>query len=126
MGLFIFRVRFDSAPPSEAALRAELVQQVGSSAGLDGFEVENNVVEVTTLLDSVTQPYTIKILRDWGGTYVDFATGKPGDAPLPDYVRKPWLAWSWWTRTSIHVRFQLGLLSTALPRQAPPQAPSSK
>lgn len=115
MGLFISRVRFAAAPPSEAAVRAALVQQVGSSDGLDEFEIRDNVVQVTTALDPVTQPYAIKILLDAGGVHIDFATGRPCIAHLPDYVSKPWLAWPWWTRTRIHVLFQLGLLATALP-----------
>jgi hypothetical protein len=115
MGLFAFRIRFDSAPPSEAVLRAELLRQAGSITGLDAFEIKNNTVEITTDLNPVTRPYALKIPLDLGGVYVDFATGEPRDAKLPAYVRAPWRAWPLWTRASIHARFHLGLLSTALP-----------
>ena len=117
MGLFAFRIRFDAEVPSEAILRAELVRQAGSVTGLDSFEIEDNIVQVTTTLDPVTRPYAIKVLLDLGGIYVDFATGEPRDPHLPEHVRRPWRAWPWWTRASIHARFHLGLLSTALPRQ---------
>ncbi len=117
MGLFAFRIRFESEPPSEAVLRAELVRQAGSAIGLDSFEVENNVVEITTDLNPVTRPYAIKILLDLGGAYLDFATGEPRDAQLPAYVRQPWPTLPWWTRAYIHARFHWGLLSTALPVQ---------
>jgi hypothetical protein len=117
MGLFAFRIRFDSVVPSEAVLRAELLCQVGSAAGLDSFEVRDNIVQITTTLDPVTQPYAIKVLLDLGGIYVDFPTGEARDPHLPEYVHQPWSTWPWWTRASIHARFHLGLLSTALPRR---------
>ncbi len=116
MGLFAFRIRFDSALPSEAMLRAELLRQAGSATGLDGFAIKNNIVEITTDLNPVTRPYAIKILLDLGGVYLDFATGEPRDIQLPAYVREPWPAWPWWKRAAIHARFHLGMLSTALPR----------
>lgn len=116
MGLFAFCIRFDSVVPPEAVLRAELLRQAGSAAGLDGFEVTGNTVLVTTTLDPVTLPYALKILLDLGGVNVDIVTGESGDPKLPEYVHQPWLAWPWWTRASIHARFHLGLLSTALPR----------
>ena len=115
MGLFAFRIRFDSGVPSEAALRAELLRQAGSVAGLDSFEIRDNIVQVMTTLDPVTRPYAIKVLMDLGGVHVDFATGEPRDPELPEYVCQPWRAWPWWTRASILARFHLGLLSTALP-----------
>jgi hypothetical protein len=116
MGLFAFRIRFDSALPSGALLRSELLRQAGSEAGLDSFEIRGNIVQVMTTLDPVTRPYAIKVLLGLGGVYVDFATGEPRDPQLPEYVQRPWPAWPWWTRASIQARFHLGLLSTALPR----------
>jgi hypothetical protein len=111
MGLFVFRVRFESAIPSEALLRAELQRHAGSAFGLDSFEVKGNIVQIATTLDPVTRPYAIKILLDLGGVYVDFTTGEPRDPHLPPYVTQPWPAWPWWTRASIQLRFQLGLLA---------------
>jgi hypothetical protein len=116
MGLFVFRIKFDSVVPSEAVLRAELLRQAGSAEGLDSFEIRGNLVQITATLDPVTRPYAIKVLLDLGGVYVDFATGEPRNPHLPGYVHRPWSAWPWWTRASIHARFHLGLLSTALPR----------
>jgi hypothetical protein len=116
MGLFVICIRFDSVVPSEALLRSELLRQAGSAMGLDSFEIKDNIVQITTTLDPVTRPYAIKALMELGGVHVDFATGEPRDPQLPEYVRKPWRAWPWWTRARIRVRFHLGLLSTALPR----------
>ena len=116
MGLFIIRMRFDSVVPSEAVLRAALLRQAGSAEGLDSFEIEDDIVQITTTLDPVTRPYAIKVLTDLGGIHVDCGTGEPRDPHLPEYVRQPWRAWPWWKRASIHARFHLGLLSTALPR----------
>jgi hypothetical protein len=120
MGLFAFRIRFASVVPTEAVLRAELLRQAGSATGLDSFEVRDNIVQITTTLDPVTRPYTFKVLQDLGGVYVDFATGEPRDPHLPEYVQQPWSAWPFWTRASIHARFHLGLLSTALPHHRHP------
>ena len=116
MGLFVHHIRFDSSPPSEEALRGELIRQTGSAYGLDGFALEGNVVEIAVMLEPVTGPYAVKILLGWGGVYLDFGTSKPHDPRLPAYVREPWLAWPWWKRAGIHVLFLLGLFSTALPR----------
>jgi hypothetical protein len=117
MGLFVYRVRFDSAPPSEVALRAQLTQQAGSAYAdaLDDFDLKGNIVEITAALNPVTGPYAVKILLDLGGAYLDFSTREPCDPQLPEYVCKPWPAWPWWKRAGINARFLLGLLSTALP-----------
>ena len=93
-----------------------LLRQAGSTTGLDSFEIEDNVVQITTTLDPVTRPYAIKVLLDLGGAYVDFRTGEPCDPHLPEYMHQPWQAWPWWKRANIRAPFYLGLLSTALPR----------
>jgi hypothetical protein len=115
MGLFLLRFSFDSPPPSEQELRAELARQIGTLDGLDSVAIDGGLVELTTLLEPVTAPYAVKVLLDFGGTQLDIGSGAPRPSRLPDYVSQPWPSLPWWKRASIHARFQLALLSTALP-----------
>jgi hypothetical protein len=117
MGLFIDRVRFDEAPPSNEEIIALLEERVGSSYGLDAIERDGNELQITTMLEPVTRPYVLKILFERGGVRLDFATREPRPADLPPYVERPWKGHPWWTRAKIHLAFNLGLMSTALPRR---------
>jgi hypothetical protein len=117
MGLYMIRARFAHAAPSEETFRRELQAELGSLGGLEGFESDGPVVEVRTMLDPVTRPYAIKVLERLGGQHLDARTLEPSDPKLPEFVSKPWHEVPAWRRASIRVRFQLGLLASALPTQ---------
>jgi hypothetical protein len=108
-------VRFHDRLPSEEILRAELVRQVGSSAGLEEFEVRGDVIRITTAFDPVTIVYAEKALHDLGGEVVDFS-GNAIRSRLPEYARKPWPEWPWWKRAGIHARFAIAFLLKVRPQ----------
>lgn len=74
MGLLLFRVRFWEHPPTEDAVRAELLRRVGSTVGLDSFVVKGHIVEVTTDQGPVVSACVLKILLDLGGEEISSTT----------------------------------------------------
>jgi hypothetical protein len=103
MGLLFLRLRFHGDPPTEDIVRAELHHRLGSAAGLDGFEVNDNVVDVTTAVDPVTNAYVLKILLDMGGEQIDPVTRQRREPRLPEFVQRPWREWPWWKRARIRL-----------------------
>jgi hypothetical protein len=115
LGLFIDRIRFESPPPSDEVLLAELALRTGSAYGLDSIERTGTELQVCTMLDPVTRPYFMQILMEHGGVPLDYRSGEPTVLDLPAYVDVPWRKQPLWKRSWIHLLFVVGLLGTALP-----------
>ena len=104
MGLMTYKVRFpNGAPPTEEEFRREL-------AALEEYEVRGDKAVVTTMMQPVLGPYAIKLLLERGGQYVSSIDGQPLPTSLPSFTQRPWRAWPWYTRLSIHVGFHAALL----------------
>lgn len=105
------RARFPGRPPpSEEAFRAELLRQVGSLQGLEGFTAggeeggDPGVVEVRTDQGGITYDYVRKVLLDLGGELESRSTRPPW------FVARPWKEWPWWRRAGFRVLGAVGVL----------------
>jgi hypothetical protein len=111
MGLMTYTVRFPGGlPPTEEEFRRELAALAGSLAALEEYEVRGDTAVVTTMMQPVLGPYAIKLLVERGGQYVSSIDGQPLPTSLPSFTHKPWRAWPWYTRLSIHMGFHAALL----------------
>ncbi len=79
---------------------------MGADAGLSGYRREGTELLIYVPGDDLERCYAIKVLRDLGGTLLDFSTREPSDEHLPAFVERPWREYDEPTRRSLLLAFQ--------------------
>jgi hypothetical protein len=106
MGVAALRFRFAGEPPTREHVNRELRAQMGEDVGLSGYRREGTELLIYVAADDVERCYAIKVLRDLGGTLLDFTRREPSDEHLPAFVEKPWREYDEPTRRSLRLAFQ--------------------
>ncbi len=113
MGLYQTNFRFDGPLPDLDAACEEVRRRLGRQNGLEGFELNGDVVIARSALDPFTHPVVCAVIVEMGGQELHLTDGNPVITESPIWALSPLSDLSWKERMAIRLRWWVSIFLPA-------------